>query len=227
MCFSATASFAGAAVITGAGVVALTMVEDKRQLPYAALPLGFGIHQFLEGLTWLQLDGSSGTALAGWAVHLWVFFAWAFLPFYVPFAVWLMEPDPTRKRLLLLPWVVGSLLSIYMAIQALQPEIEVLVIEHNLDYHLDVPFPAIVVALPYVFATCIGPMLSTYRWVVAFGIANFLAMSAAALIEARDYSSIWCTFAAFLSLMIVGHFVNERRKRTVAGTDPRPRIAPA
>jgi len=226
MCFSATASFAGAAVITGAGVVALTMVSDKRQIPYAALPLGFGIHQFLEGMTWLQLDGTSGTALSGFAVHLWVFFAWAFLPFYVPFAVWFMEPDPTRKRLLLVPWVVGSALAIYMTIQALQPEIQVLVIEHNLDYHLDVPFPAIVVAAPYVFATCIGPMLSTYRWVIAFGIANFLAMGAAALIEARDYSSIWCTFAAFLSLMIVGHFVNERRKRVTA-SGPQPRIAPA
>ncbi len=50
-------------------------------------------------------------------------------------------------------------------------------------------------------------------------------MSAAAVIEAKDYSSIWCTFAAFLSLMIVGHFVNERRKRTAV--DPQPRIAPA
>ena len=52
-----------------------------------------------------------------------------------------------------------------------------------------------------------------FRSVIAFGIANFLAMGAAALIEARDYSSIWCTFAAFLSLMIVGHFANERRRR--------------
>lgn len=226
MCFSATASFAGAAVITTAGVVALTMVEDRRQIPYAALPLGFGIHQFLEGMTWLQLDGASGTVLSGWAVHLWVFFAWAFLPFYVPFAVWLMEPDPRRRRWLLVPWAIGSVLAVYMAVQALQPEIEVLVFAGNLDYHLDVPFSAVVVAVPYVLATCVGPMLSSYRWVVAFGIANFLAMSLAALIEARDYSSIWCTLAAFLSLMIVVHFVNERRKR-VAGLPSEPRIAPA
>jgi hypothetical protein len=217
MCFNATASFAGAAVITAAGIAALTMVDDKRQLPYAALPLGFGIHQFLEGITWLELDGAEVAPLTGWGVHTWVIFAWAFLPFYVPFSVWLMEPDPRRRRWLLAPLVVGSVLAAYMLVQALQPEITVAVIEGNLDYQLHVPFPAIVVAVPYVFATCIGPMLSSYRWVLAFGVANFLAMGAAALIEARDYSSIWCTLAAFLSLMIVGHFFNERRRKQEAG----------
>jgi hypothetical protein len=75
VCFSATASFAGAAVITTGGVVALALVTDKRQIPYAALPLGFGIHQFLEGMTWVQLGGATSAALSGWAVHLWVLFA--------------------------------------------------------------------------------------------------------------------------------------------------------
>ena len=219
MCFNATASFAGAAVITAAGIAALTMVEDKRQIPYAALPLGFGIHQFLEGITWLELNGADAAPLTGWGVHTWVIFAWAFLPFYVPFSVWLMEPDPRRRRWLLAPLVVGSALAAYMLVQALQPEITVAVIEGNLDYQLHVPFPAIVVAVPYVFATCIGPMMSSYRWVAAFGVANFLAMGAAALIEARDYSSIWCTLAAFLSLMIVGHFSNERRRRLESDGD--------
>jgi len=225
MCFSATASFVGAAVITTAGVAALTMVDDKRQIPYAALPLGFGIHQALEGATWLALDGASSAALTGWGVHLWVVFAWAFLPFYVPFAVWLMEPDPRRRRWLLAPWAVGSVLAVYMLVQALQPEITVAVIDGNLDYQLHVPFLAVVVAVPYVFATCVGPAMSSYRWVAAFGVANFGAMGLATLIEARDYSSIWCTLAAFLSLMIVGHFFRLRRAGS-AESEPEPRFAP-
>lgn len=224
MCFSATASFAGAAVITAAGVAALAMVEDKRQIPYAALPLGFGIHQALEGVTWLALDGASSAALTGWGVHLWVVFAWALLPFYVPFAVWMMEPDPRRRRWLLAPWAAGSVVAVYMLVQALQPEITVAVIDGNLDYQLHVPFPAVVVAVPYVFATCIGPAMSSYRWVVAFGVANFLAMGLATLIEARDYSSIWCTLAAFLSLMIVAQIYQERRGRA-AGAETGPRLA--
>lgn len=211
MCFSATASFAGAAVIGAAGVAALALVEEKRQIPFAALPLGFGVHQALEGVTWLELDGATDAVLTGWGVHAWVMFAWALLPFYVPWSVRVMEPDPQRRRLLLAPVVIGAALALFMVTQALQPGISVAVVDHNLDYQLGVSIPALVLAVPYVFSTCVGPAMSTYRWVAAFGLANFVAMSAAALIAAQAFSSLWCTFAAFLSLMIVGHFAQERR----------------
>ncbi|MCC5951420.1 MAG: hypothetical protein JJU45_04925 [Acidimicrobiia bacterium] len=210
MCFSATASFAGAAVIGAAGVGALALVKERRQIPFAALPLGFGIHQALEGVTWLELDGATDAVLTGWGVHAWVLFAWALLPFYVPWSVRFMEPDPQRRRLLLAPVVVGAALAVFMLTQALQPGISVSVVGRSLDYQLGVSVPALLLAAPYVFCTCVGPAMSTYRWVAAFGLANFVAMSAAALIAAQAFSSLWCTFAAFLSLMIVGHFAEER-----------------
>lgn len=225
MCFSATASFAGAAVVTAAGVAALAMVQDRRQIPFAALPLGFGIHQALEGVTWLELEGASQGSLSGWGVHLWVLYAWALLPLYVPWAVRLMEPDARRRRWMLAPVAVGAAVFVVMLVQALQPEVGVSVIGGNLDYVLALPFSAVWMAFPYVFATCVGPAMSSYRWVAAFGVANFVAMAAATLIEARDYSSMWCTFAAFLSLMIVGHLWNERRRTIASGPVAAP-LAP-
>ena len=69
--------------------------------------------------------------------------------------------------------------------------------------------------MPYVAATCLTPTLSSYRWVRVFGIGNFVAMAAAAIITAKDYSSIWCTFAAFLSLIIVAHYVEQKRQGAV------------
>ena len=221
MCFSAEASFAGAAVITAAGVGALSLVKDKREIPFAALPLLFGAHQALEGLTWVELDGMDQGRLTGFGVHSWVMFAWAFLPAYVPWAVWLLEDDPRRKRWMRWLMIVGGALAVFMAVQALQPEIGVSVVNDQLDYQMGIGFPAALLALPYVAATCLTPVLSTHRWVRAFGIANFLAMTAAAIIESKDYSSIWCTFAAFLSLMILGHYVEQRRLRN----DPAPPAA--
>lgn len=210
MCFSATASFVGAGVIGAAGVATLTLVRDKRQLPFAALPLLFALHQALEGVTWLELEGSADAMLRGWGVHMWVMFAWALLPIYVPWAVWLMERDEKRRKLLVVPLVVGGVLAAYMFYLAIQPEIGVEVLSHNLDYELGVPFSAALLAVPYVFATCFAPMMSTYRWVFALGLGNLIAMSIAAIIKAADYSSIWCTLAAFLSLIVFGHFVSER-----------------
>lgn len=228
MCFSAQASFTGAAVITAAGVGALALTKEKREVPFAALPLLFGLHQALEGWTWLELDGRANASLSGFGVHTWVMFAWAFLPIYVPWAVWLIEDDPRRKQWMKWLMVVGGALAAFMFVQAVQPEIGVTVVNGQLDYQMGIPFSAVWLALPYVAATCVTPVLSTHRWVMGFGIANFLAMSAAAIIEAKDYSSIWCTLAAFLSLMILGHYLEQwRLRRAAAGRDDDLQLSPA
>ena len=224
MCFSATASFVGAGVIGAAGVATLSLVKDRKQLPFAALPLLFAAHQALEGWTWLELDGSPDSQISGPGVHMWVMFAWAILPIYVPWSVWLMEPDRVRRRRHLVSLVVGGVLAVYMAYLALQPAIGVAVLDRNLDYELGVPFSGAWLAVPYVFATCIAPMMSSYKWVVALGVGNLIAMTIAAVIKAADYSSIWCTLAAFLSLIVFGHFVDqERRRRTGDPVGPHPR----
>lgn len=222
MCFSATASFVGAGVIGAAGVATLALVRDKRQLPFAALPLLFAIHQALEGWTWLELNGSDDAALSGPGVHMWVMFAWAILPIFIPWSVRLMESDPRRRRWLVAPLVVGGVLAVYMAYLAVQPGIEVKVIDSNLDYLLGVPFSAALLAVPYVFATCFSPMMSSFRWVIALGVGNLIAMSIAAIIKAADYSSIWCTLAAILSLIVFGHFVNEARGHKSEPKTPTP-----
>ncbi|MCK0440693.1 hypothetical protein MUG78_14835 [Gordonia alkaliphila] len=183
-------------------------------------------HQALEGWTWLELDGSTDAALSGPGVHMWVMFAWAILPIFIPWSVWLMETDPRRRRWLWAPMVVGGILAVYMAYLAVQPTIEVKVIDSNLDYLLGVPFSAALLAVPYVFATCFAPMMSSARWVIALGVGNLIAMSIAAIIKAADYSSIWCTLAAFLSLIVFGHFVSQARGRKNKAPAPTPEPQP-
>ena len=210
MCFSAEASFIGAGVVGVAGVGALALVRKPREIPFAALPLLFAFHQAMEGITWRNLDGRGAAILTGWGVHAWVFYAWAFLPAYVPWAVWLIEPDAKRRRLMTIPLAVGVGLALFMLTQAFQSGISVSVVAENLDYKL--PFDeSWILAFPYVLATCITPAMSTQRWVRVFGIGNFVAMSAAGIIQWKDYSSIWCTFAAFLSIIIFVHYLSLRR----------------
>ena len=192
----------------------------------AAMPLLFGIHQALEGWTWLELDGRESAMLSGPGVHSWVIFAWALLPIYVPWAVWLIEEEPRRRRAMSVLMAIGGLLSVFMLVQALQPEVAVRVVNQNLDYRLALPFAGWVLAVPYVLTTCLTPVLSSHLWIRVFGVGNFLAMSAAAFIESRDYSSIWCTMAAFLSLIIFVHYWELRRRR-LQGTIPSPLFDPA
>ncbi|MGB6245983.1 DUF6629 family protein [Gordonia sp. (in: high G+C Gram-positive bacteria)] len=210
MCFSATASFVGAGVVA-AGVVSLTLVRERRQVPFAALPFLFGIHQALEGWTWLALDGRESATLGGPGVHMWVMFAWAVLPAYIPWSVRLMETDARRRRRQLVPLAVGVVLSLYMITLAAAPTVSVTVVHGSLDYGLGVPFSAAWAAVPYVFATCLAPMLSSFTFVVVMGAGNLVAMSVAAMMNAAGYASIWCTFAAFLSLIVCAHLIADRR----------------
>jgi len=64
VCFSATVNFVGSAALGTAGVVTLTKVKHRRELLFAALPLLFAIHQFIEGFVWLGLDGIFSLAVA-------------------------------------------------------------------------------------------------------------------------------------------------------------------
>src|SRR5580658_353651 len=57
VCFSATANFVGSGVLGAVGIVTLTKVKHRRELLFAALPVLFAIHQFIEGFVWLGLDG--------------------------------------------------------------------------------------------------------------------------------------------------------------------------
>ncbi|MGZ4692584.1 MAG: DUF6629 family protein [Acidimicrobiales bacterium] len=216
MCFSAQASFAGAAVIGAAGIASLALCKRPREIPFAALPFAFGVHQALEGVTWFELDDAPGAVLTGWGVHLWVLYAWALLPTWVPVAVWLIEPEGPRRRMMVPLMAIGISLTAFMLTQAFQTGIEVRVVASNLDYVL--PFsPGWLLAFPYVASTCLTPAISTQRWIRVFGIGNFIAMSAAAIIKAQAYSSLWCTFAAFLSLIILAHYLHERGERMRAG----------
>jgi len=61
MCFSATANFVGSRVLGAVGVVTLTKVKHRRELLFAALPMLFAVHQFIEGFVWLGLDGFWGS----------------------------------------------------------------------------------------------------------------------------------------------------------------------
>ncbi|MBX3285161.1 MAG: hypothetical protein KF703_07435 [Actinobacteria bacterium] len=212
MCFSAEASFIGAAVVGTAGVGALVLADEPRQVPFAALPLLFGIHQALEGWTWVSLDDRSRASLSGFGVHTWVLFAWAFLPVYVPWAVRLIEPIRTRRRWMSWLAVVGAGVSAYMFSRSIRPEVTVSVVQGQLDYHLGGDVPSVALAVPYVAATCLAPILSTHRWVRAFGAANAVALAVAALMAIKDFSSIWCTFAAFLSLLVVAHQLDRRQR---------------
>ena len=54
MCFSAAASLAAGGTLSVVGGLTLAKVKNKSELPFASIPLLFGIQQAIEGAVWLS-----------------------------------------------------------------------------------------------------------------------------------------------------------------------------
>ncbi|WP_293678639.1 DUF6629 family protein [uncultured Phenylobacterium sp.] len=59
MCFSATASFSAGAALLVIGTVTARRAQRPRKLPFALIPVLFGVPQLIEGALWLSVPSSA------------------------------------------------------------------------------------------------------------------------------------------------------------------------
>src|SRR5271170_2742259 len=153
MCFSATANFVGSTVLAGVGVVTLTKVKHRRELLFAALPVLFAIHQFIEGFVWLGLDGILSPAVAHDMGAAFMLYAQGLLPFLLPLSVALFEPTVNSRRRMLPFVALGGATTLYI-LWALTAYPLHLYIRGNSLVYINQATNNTTVAVLYVTATC-------------------------------------------------------------------------
>lgn len=189
--------------------LSLREVRQPRELPFAALPAIFALHQFLEVAVWAGLDGDVSAGVATLAMRAYLFIAWPLLPTYVPLAVLMLEPRLRRRRVV--PFLaLGVVVSAYLAFVVLANPVEVIRHAHGLEYDTTVHHP-LVWAVLYIVAVVGAPLMSGYRSIVAFGALNLVGLVLVAVFYAQEFASLWCVFAAVSSLLILVHMVRRRR----------------
>ncbi|MEK7620474.1 MAG: DUF6629 family protein [Patescibacteria group bacterium] len=210
MCFSATASFAASAVLGTTGIAALSTVKDRRDYFLAAVPVLFAVQQFIEGMVWLTLgQGLLTESLA----YGFLFFAFLLWPVYIPLAVWAHERNPSRKCMLRYLIFFGSIGSFYLLVVLFSQSLGVELAGNSLCYKIGAPFevPGIIL---YVSVTVGALLISSSRFVQWFGALTLLSAAFAWFAYEKAFTSVWCFFAAALSLLIVGYlFLNKRVKK--------------
>ncbi len=105
MCFSAEASFGLSLGLLPAGIYCVKSAVAKNLLlvPVGAIPILFGVQQICEGLVWIGL-ARGDLELVKWASLLFLFFAIALWPFWVPFCYFITEKGGRKKNNL---WPLG------------------------------------------------------------------------------------------------------------------------
>jgi hypothetical protein len=204
MCFSAPASFIASGVLATAGGVSLAIAPKKQKI-IAAIPLLFAVQQVLEGFQWLSLRGGTANMFAGYGFLLFAFVLW---PIYIPAAVYILDRRSHRaiRWLIVLGLAVGGFLGWVLLTRPLT----VGILGRCIEYRINIPF-VMLVTLAYVLATCGALLLSRRRAFRILGITTFAALVITAVFFYDTATSVWCFFAALLSVLIL--FYLEYRKK--------------
>ena len=212
MCFSATANFVGSGVLGAVGVVTLTKVKHRRELLFAALPILFAVHQFIEGFVWLGLDGILSPAVAHDMGAAFMLYAQGLLPFLLPLSVLLFEPN-AKSRSRMLPFLVlGGATTLYI-LWALTAFPLQLYVRGNSIVYINQATNNTAVALLYVIATCGSLFFSKIKMMVIFGAANLAILLVVMEVKRYAFTSLWCAYAAVASVIILAYFWKSHRER--------------
>ena len=219
MCFSAAANFVGSTALGAVGVVTLAKVKHRRELLFAALPMLFAVHQFIEGFVWLGLDGILSPTVTHDMGAAFMLYAQGLLPFLLPLSVLLFEPDG-RSRRRMLPFLalgIGTTLYILWALTAYP--LQVYVVGNSIVY-INQATNNTTVAVLYVIATCGSLFFSKVRAMVMFGAANLLILLVVMAFKRYAFTSLWCAYAAIASVIILGYFWKSSGHRPLLYAQP-------
>ncbi len=204
MCFSATASFVAGGVLSAAGVVTSTQAKTKKELPFAMVPLLFGIQQLTEGFVLLSISWHAAT-LNLVATYIFSLFAFVIWPIYVPFAVGLLETVPWRKKVIYVFQAAGLAVGAYLFYSHTLSLVTSDIVGSHVVYN-NSHFYESGVMLFYFAATIVSCLFSSKRIVNVFGVLAFLFAMTAYWFYTSAFVSAWCFFAAILSIIVFWHF---------------------
>jgi hypothetical protein len=212
VCFSASANFVGSAVLGAIGIATLTEVKHRRELLFAAMPCLFALHQFTEGFVWLGLDHKLPAIVAHDAGAAYVLYAQGLLPFLLPLSVLLIEPTRDRRRGMLGFSILGGALAVYILWGLIAYPLQVSAAPHGVVY-LNRISTTTLVAMLYVTATCGALFFSGFRVLLWIGWLNFVGLLIVMVVRRYEFTSLWCAYAAVVSVLIYFFFRGSRLGR--------------
>ncbi len=191
------------------GIFTLRKVSISNEVVFASLPLLFAIHQFAEGFVWLGVGGYVGPRALDIASGIFIYYAQGLLPFLIPLAIWLIEKDGYRKKIVGILAILGFSLAVYTMWGLSTMPSSVSVIDNTLFYKN--PATAnIYDALIYIVTTCGALMLSSSIAIQLFGFLNLIGLSIIFIVKPYGFTSLWCLYSAVISGLLYFYFVERR-----------------
>jgi hypothetical protein len=222
MCFSAGASFAGGVIISSIGVATVSKARKSPQIVFASIPLLFGLQQFAEGILWLMLPDPDPQLyyLRKTCTYIFMITAQVIWPLLIPLSVLRMEQDARRRKMLNYFVILGAAVSAYYAVCQLFLHIDARIEGYHVLYKTDFPEslsnPVFVV---YLIAAITPLFISTYKKMRIMAVMMMLSCLLAAIFYKEYLTSVWCFFAALISVVIYWIIMESRRSFEISGKE--------
>ena len=212
MCFSAEASFASGTILTAVGAVALKQVKVPSRYAFASVPLVFGLQQLAEGMVWLSFADPAFAALQKTGMYLFLFVARIVWPALMPFAVLMMEEQQQKKFPMKILLAMGLSVAFYYSYCLLFMNVAPNIAGNHVQYISDFPeWLAVPVFLIYFIASLVPLFISSVPRMPIFGALMFIACVITGIFYFEFLTSVWCFFAAIISIVILWIMRGEER----------------
>lgn len=215
MCFSATASFTASAVLGAVGIGTMSKARNNPERMLAAIPLFFGLQQFIEGLIWVSLNGSGNYVLP--LTYFYLFFASLWWPIYAPLVVYVLEDRGVRKKIIGLFCIGGAVIGISQYITFIQTPSAAKIVNACIYYGVAGSYPTLH-AILYALATVGAGLISSKKIINVFGVLVGISAFIAWRVYIINFASVWCFFAALLSCVIYFYFRSKEKKTSAVTT---------
>lgn len=203
MCFSASASFGAAVVLSAIGVITVKQTKKPSHFVFAFIPILFAVQQVSEGFVWLALQNPEYAQWQSVPIHVFMVFAHIIWPSWIVFAAVLIEKEKARKKILSVLLGVAFFLSaseIYsMIMYSTRAEIR----GHHVQYLFNYPKPYLIATeVLYAFTIILPCFISSVRKMWLLGIAFTVSFIVSTVFFKVYLLSVWCFFAAVMSILI-------------------------
>ena len=176
-------------------------------LPLALVPLFFGIQQLSEGIVWVGFHNNNQQFI-DISSFIFLFFALAFWPVWVPFTAWCISKSKSSAWLTLF----GSLFGIFLYLPLFQGILHVGVVHHSIQYS----FPELPIlrylsenTLRLLYLLTVTLPMFSYPRTMWLGVAVTITALISHFFLSYAFVSLWCFFAAVIAMAICYFFHRE------------------
>lgn len=209
MCFSPQASFAASLfllIVSVASYFKIKKSHNKAQLFLVVISLVFAIQQFCEGFVWLSLLNNYSDVIRNLSVYSFIFFAFIFWPAYTPICMYKLESSLVRQKILkifsLLGLTTAAVLLERMIYFGVTAQVASCHIMYNSELSQFGSMITLAVMIAYLLATVGALLVSSFPNIAVLGALIGLSYLATYLFYLNFLISVWCFFAAVISLLI-------------------------